>query len=76
MRNLGTYFTGTYVFFLVPCKSACCTILLGIRYQNIRSRDPIRFFSMNIVFETFLEIGTSDLLVLTCRLQDPLYMEV
>jgi hypothetical protein len=30
MRNFGTYFTGTYVFLLVPFKSACCTILLGI----------------------------------------------
>jgi hypothetical protein len=28
---------------------------------------------MDIVFETFLEIGVSDLLVLTQRLQDPLY---
>jgi hypothetical protein len=32
--------------------------------------------SMDIVVETFLEIGVSDLLVLTQRLQDPLYMEV
>jgi hypothetical protein len=29
MRNFGTHFTGTYVFLLVPHKSACCTILLG-----------------------------------------------
>ncbi len=31
---------------------------------------------MDIAFETYLEIGTSDLLVSTCCLQDPLYMEV
>ncbi len=30
MRNVGTYFTGTYMFLLVPRKSACCTIPLGI----------------------------------------------
>jgi hypothetical protein len=31
---------------------------------------------MDIMVETFLEIGTSDLLVSTCHLQDPLYVEV
>jgi hypothetical protein len=40
MRNFGTYFTGTYVFLLVPCESACCTILLGIKIPvlEIQSR--------------------------------------
>ncbi len=45
----------------------------SVRYQNIRSRDPITLLSMDIVIETFLEIGVSDLLVSTRRLQDPLY---
>jgi hypothetical protein len=31
MRNFGTYFTGPHIFLLVPCKIACCTILLGIK---------------------------------------------
>ncbi len=31
MRNFGNSFTGTYVFLLVPHKSAYCTILLGIK---------------------------------------------
>jgi hypothetical protein len=31
---------------------------------------------IDIVVETFLEIGVSDLLVLTQRLQDQLYMEL
>jgi hypothetical protein len=31
MRNFGTYFTGTYMFLLVPCKNSCCTIPLGIK---------------------------------------------
>jgi hypothetical protein len=48
----------------------------SIRYQNTHSRDPIMLLSMDIVVETFLEIGVSDLLVSTQRLQDPLYMEV
>ncbi len=30
MRNFDNYFTGTYVFLLVPRKSACCTNPLGI----------------------------------------------
>jgi hypothetical protein len=40
MRNFGTYFTGTYMFLLVPCKSACCIILLGIKIPvlEIQSR--------------------------------------
>jgi hypothetical protein len=36
-----------------------------VRYQNNRSRDPITLLSMDIMVETFLEIGTSDLLVST-----------
>ncbi len=73
MRNFGTYFTGTYVFLLVPGKSACCTIPLGIK---IPARYPIMLLSMDIMVETFLEIGVSDLLVSTQCLQDPLYLEV
>ncbi len=40
MRNFGTYFTGTYMFLLVPRKSACCTIALGIKIPvlEIQSR--------------------------------------
>jgi hypothetical protein len=40
MRNFGTYFTGTYVFLLVPHESVCCTILLGIEIPvlEIQSR--------------------------------------
>ena len=74
MRNFGTYFTGTYVFLLVPRESAF--LHDSVRYQNIRSRDPITLLSMDIVVETFLEIGVSDLLVLTWHLQDPLYLEL
>ncbi len=54
----GTYFTGTYVFLLVPRESAF--LYDSVRYQNIRSRDPITLLSMDIVVETFLEIGVSD----------------
>ncbi len=63
MRNFGTYFTGTYVFLLVPRESAL--LHNSVRYQNIHSRDPITLLSMDIVVETFLEIGVSDVLVLT-----------
>jgi hypothetical protein len=49
-----------------------CILHDSIRYRNIHSRDPITLLSMDIVFETFLEIGVSDLLVLTRRLQDSL----
>ncbi len=63
IRNFGTYFTGTYVFLLVPRESAF--LHDSVRYQNIRSRDPITLLSMDIVVETFLEIGVSHLLVLT-----------
>ena len=34
-----------------------CILHDSIEYQNIRSRDPIMLLSMDIVFETFLEIG-------------------
>ncbi len=74
MRNFGTYFTGTYVFLLVPCESAFC--MDSVRYQNVRSRDPIILLSMDILVETFLEIGVLDLLVSTQRLLDPLYLEL
>ncbi len=74
MRNFGTYFTGTCVFLLVPRKNAF--LHDSVRYQNIRSRDPTTLLSMDIVVETFLEIGVSDLLVLTWHLQDPLYLEL
>ncbi len=50
-----------------------CILHDSVRYQNICSRDPITLLSMDIVFETFLEIGVSDLLVSTQHLQDPLY---
>jgi hypothetical protein len=63
MRNFGTYFTGNYVFLLVPGESAF--LHNSVRYQNIRSRDPITLLSLDIMVETFLEIGVSDLLVLT-----------
>ncbi len=53
-----------------------CMLHDSIRYQNTRSRDPITFLSMDVVVETFLEIGVSDLLVSTRCLQDPLYLEL
>jgi hypothetical protein len=53
-----------------------CRLHDSVRYQNSCSRDPITLSSMDIVVETFLEIGVSDLLVSAQRLQDPLYMEV
>ncbi len=53
-----------------------CMLHNSVRYQNTRSRDPITLLSMDIMVATFLEIGVSDLLVLTRLLQDPLYMEV
>jgi hypothetical protein len=53
-----------------------CMLQDCVRYQNNHSRDPITFLSMDIVVETFLEIGVSDLLVSTQCLQDQLYMEV
>jgi hypothetical protein len=53
-----------------------CMLHLSIRYQNTHSRDPITLLSMDIVVETFLEIGVSDLLVSIQRLQDPLYLEL
>ncbi len=53
-----------------------CMLHDSVRYQNTRSRDTITLLSMDIMVETFLEIGVSDLLVLTRRLQDQLYMEL
>ena len=84
MRNFGTYFTGTAIILakgpineagrcFSPDAMQKCILHDSVRYQNIRSRDPITLLSMDIVFETFLEIGVSDLLVLTRCLQDPLY---
>jgi hypothetical protein len=39
------------VFLLVPSESAF--LHNSVRYQNIRSRDPITLLSMDIVVETF-----------------------
>jgi hypothetical protein len=50
-----------------------CILHGSVRHQNICSRDPITLLSIDIMFETFLEIGVSDLLVSTGCLQDPLY---
>ncbi len=36
-----------------------CILHDSVRYQNIRSRGPITLLSMDIVFETFLEIGVT-----------------
>ncbi len=69
-----------YLFYRYLCVSPGTTqkFMLHdfVKYQNTHSRHPITLLSMDIVVESFLEIGTSDLLVWTCRLQDPLYMEV
>jgi hypothetical protein len=66
IRNLGTYFTGTYVFLLLLSKSAyCAKVQYFVKYQNTRFRDPTTLLSMDIVVERFLEIGASDLLVST-----------
>jgi hypothetical protein len=59
-----------------PGTTQKCMLHNSIRYQNTHSRDPIPLLNMDILVETFLEIGVSDLLVSTRRLQDPLYMEV
>jgi hypothetical protein len=42
-----------------------CMLHNSVRYRNTHSRDPITLLSMDIVVETFLEIGVSDLLVST-----------
>ncbi len=77
MRNFGTYFSGTYMFLLVLCESSYCTkVQYFVKYQNTHVRDPMRLLSMDILVGRFLEIGSSDLLVSTQRLQDPLYSEV
>jgi hypothetical protein len=84
MRNIGTYFTGKAIILakgsineagrcFSPDAMQKCILHNLFRYQNIRSRDPITLLSMDIVVETFLEIGVSDLLVLARRLQDSLY---
>ncbi len=59
-----------------PGTTQKCMLHNFVRYRNTRSRDPITLLSMDIVVETFLEIGVSDLLVSTQRLQDPLYLEM
>jgi hypothetical protein len=59
-----------------PGTTGKCMLHNSVGYRNTHSRDPITLLSIDIVFETFLEIGVSDLLVWTQRLQDPLYMEV
>ncbi len=59
-----------------PGTTQKCMLHNSVRYQNTHSRDPITLLSMDILVETFLEIGVSDLLVSTQCLQDPLYMEV
>ncbi len=53
-----------------------CMLHDSVKYQNTCSRDPNMLLSMDIMVETFLEISVSDLLVLTQRLQDPLYLEL
>jgi hypothetical protein len=40
-----------------PDAMRMCILHNSVRYQNIRSRDPITLLSMDIMFETFLEIG-------------------
>ncbi len=40
-----------------PDATQKCILHDSVRYQNIRSRDPIALLSMDIVFETFLDIG-------------------
>ncbi len=58
-----------YLFYRYLCVSPGttrkCILHDSVRYHNIRSRDPITLLSMDFVVETFLEIGVSDLLVLT-----------
>ncbi len=52
-----------------------CKLHDSVRFWSICSRGPITLLSMDIMVETFLEIGVWDLVVLIWRLQDPLYME-
>jgi hypothetical protein len=40
-----------------PDATQKCILHNSVRYRNIRCRDPITLLSMDIVFETFLEIG-------------------
>jgi hypothetical protein len=57
MRNFGAYVSSgaTQKFMLHN----------SVGYCNTRSRDQITLLSMDIMVETFLEIGVSDLLVST-----------
>ncbi len=55
-----------------PGTTQKCMLHDSIRYQNTRSRDPITLLSMDIMVETFLEIGVSDLLVSTQRFARPI----
>jgi hypothetical protein len=48
-----------------PGTTRKCMLHDSIRYQNTHSRYPITLLSMDIVVETYLEIGVSDLLVST-----------
>ncbi len=59
-----------------PVTTQKCMLHKSVRYRNTHSRDPITLLSMDIVVEIFLEIGASDLLVSTQRLQDQLYLEL
>ena len=59
-----------------PGTTGKCMLHDSIRYRNTHSRDPITLLSMDIVVETFLEIGESDLLVSIRCWQDPLYLEL
>ncbi len=69
-----------YLFYrylcVFPGTTQKCMLQDFVEYQNTHSRDPIMLLSIDIVVETFLDIGTSDLIVSTCHLQDALYMEV
>ncbi len=48
-----------------PGTTQKCMLHDSVRYQNTHSSDPIMLLSMDIVVETFLEIGVSDQLVST-----------
>ncbi len=66
MRNFSTYFTGTYVFLLVLHEKAYYTkVEYFVKYRNASFRDPTTLLSKDIVIGRFLEIGASDLIVLT-----------
>jgi hypothetical protein len=67
MRNL------CYLFYrylhVSPGTTRMCMLHNFFRYSNTGSRDPITLLSMDIVVETFLEIGLLDLLISTGRLK-------